>query len=197
MGHVDKSALQQTFSHIHVHSCTLCMNPCLRLWNDNSIRTLTRAEWRWLSNAATAAAVAIPWVSRWASCHCCRDALAHFACTVVVCLLPHPASSTVCRILALTLLGSKAYISRRVNEGDHNVISGFERPLPKEHRPIFSVDNLPAQRELLVRRSQGEGLVGKILVTAEHKLVDVVQNLRDVLKLESITQIYRGVAGLT
>ena len=80
--------------------------------------------------------------------------------------------------------------------GDHNVISGFERPLPKEHRPIFSVDNLPAQRELLVHRSQGEGaLVGKILVTAEHKLVDVVQNLRDVLKLESIMQIYRGVAG--
>ena len=65
------------------------------------------------------------------------------------------------------------------------------------HRPIFSVDHLPAQRDLCVYSlHEGEGsLIGKITITSQHKLADVVEILRDSLKLESIAKMFRGVVG--
>lgn len=64
-------------------------------------------------------------------------------------------------------------------------------------RKIYSVDNLPTERELMVYRSSGgdRGFQGKIVITAEHKLSDVVELMREHLDVKGVRNMYRAIAG--
>ena len=64
-----------------------------------------------------------------------------------------------------------------------------------ERRSIYSADVLPPQRELQVYDGTGETFVGKIIITAEHKLSDVVQMVRDDFAIHTINKLYRGIDG--
>jgi len=62
-------------------------------------------------------------------------------------------------------------------------------------RPIYSVDQLKASRELRVylTKCSEEALLGSVMVTLEHKICDVIAMIRDELKV-SASAICRGTS---
>lgn len=70
-------------------------------------------------------------------------------------------------------------------------------PDPSSRRPVYSTENLPATREVMVYDTMcsDEALLGSVVVGAGHTLRDVLEMLRDELDVKLPVALYRGTFG--
>jgi hypothetical protein len=71
-------------------------------------------------------------------------------------------------------------------------------PQSESHRLIYSVDGLPAQRDVSVYfcgASNSNECLGTVVVTAEHKISDLLRTVVATLKVKPSARMYRGVDG--